>query len=390
MRAVAGKLADAESVAALKDLFNRVGAGDTRAEGVEGVGADCAPPTPRSNLVGVEDGPRASRGLGPAFGGPVLNVRLRRTNARPGHRASVGPHGDLTARWVSGRRRRDRRSPPGSTLPRAPGRRRAPLIIVGASLLRPPPRRAHETPARAVRRGVVKGDWSGFNVLRPGGAVKRSTSGSCPPRAPPLRMQRRRWCSLAQRRSTRRRRRSWCTSITAALGFGGANVVPGGVRGGHLRQLPRPRAAPPAVLTQQAQEDWKMRALSEVCGAALPTMTSRACWRDWRRMRRRAVAASTGALAQRRDVRARLQAGRGGGRRRRSRRPSRLHDGCHLARPRRWPRRQGESRRGVVVVVVVLNEPGSNGGHLVFDSVFPVGRGGHGADRHTPPVTAGL
>ena len=40
MRAVAGKLADAESIVALKDLFNRVGAGDTRAEGVEGVGAD--------------------------------------------------------------------------------------------------------------------------------------------------------------------------------------------------------------------------------------------------------------------------------------------------------------------------------------------------------------
>ena len=40
MRAVAGKLCDAESVVALKDLFNRVGAGDTVAEGVEGVSAD--------------------------------------------------------------------------------------------------------------------------------------------------------------------------------------------------------------------------------------------------------------------------------------------------------------------------------------------------------------
>ena len=36
MRAVAGKLADAESIVALKDLFNRAGAGDTVAEGVEG------------------------------------------------------------------------------------------------------------------------------------------------------------------------------------------------------------------------------------------------------------------------------------------------------------------------------------------------------------------
>ena len=36
MKAIAGKLSDAESVVALKDLFNRMGAGNTVVEGMEG------------------------------------------------------------------------------------------------------------------------------------------------------------------------------------------------------------------------------------------------------------------------------------------------------------------------------------------------------------------
>ena len=62
MKAVAGKLCDAESIVALKDLFNRVGAGNTVA-GVSGVGADARSSYLfNSNIVGVEDRPRPPRG----------------------------------------------------------------------------------------------------------------------------------------------------------------------------------------------------------------------------------------------------------------------------------------------------------------------------------------
>ena len=42
MRAIAGKLADAESMVALKDLFNRMGAGDLRVGGCVCAGLACA------------------------------------------------------------------------------------------------------------------------------------------------------------------------------------------------------------------------------------------------------------------------------------------------------------------------------------------------------------
>ena len=97
---------------ALKDLFNRVGAGDTRAEGVEGVGADSrAAYLFNSNLVGVEDADLVLLvGSDPRLEAPVLNARLRRANAAGRtHVASVGPHGDLTPGGVTGSsRRRDR------------------------------------------------------------------------------------------------------------------------------------------------------------------------------------------------------------------------------------------------------------------------------------------
>ena len=99
MKAVAGKLCDAESIVALKDLFNRVGAGNTVAEGVEGVGADARSSYLfNSNIVGVEDADLVLLvGTDPRIEAPVLNARLRRANVAGGtHVASIGPHGDLT------------------------------------------------------------------------------------------------------------------------------------------------------------------------------------------------------------------------------------------------------------------------------------------------------
>ena len=80
MKAVAGKLTDAESAIALKDLFNRLGAGNLAAEGVEGVSADARSSYLfNSNIVGVEDADLVLLvGSDPRVEAPVLNARLRR------------------------------------------------------------------------------------------------------------------------------------------------------------------------------------------------------------------------------------------------------------------------------------------------------------------------
>ena len=99
MKAIAGKLADAESIVALKDMFNRVGCGNTRAESVEGVSADSRSSYLfNSNIVGVEDADVILLiGSDPRSEAPVLNARLRRANVAGGTRvASVGPTRDLT------------------------------------------------------------------------------------------------------------------------------------------------------------------------------------------------------------------------------------------------------------------------------------------------------
>ena len=375
MRAVAGKLADAESIVALKDLFNRVGAGDTRAEGVEGVGADSrAAYLFNSNLVGVEDADLVLLvGSDPRLEAPVLNARLRRANVAGGtHVASVGPHGDLTYPVES----------VGSSAAaiealasgKHPFRARLdaaerPLIIVGASLLRRPDRDALMKHLHALcdASGVVKGDWNGFNVLHDaGGTVAALDLGFVPS------------TSAAASKSS-------APSLVYSLGAeafdappsafvvyqghhgdaGAARadvVLPGAAYtekpGTYVNTEGRAQRAMPAVAPHgQAQEDWKiLRALSEVCGAALPyddlagvrARLAEVAPHPRARRRRRA-----GALAQRRDVRARLQAGREGGGRRHAARVVRrelLHDGCHLARVRDDGQGdQGESRRDVVV-----------------------------------------
>jgi NADH dehydrogenase (ubiquinone) Fe-S protein 1 len=289
MRAVAGKLADAESIVALKDLFNRVGAGDTRAEGVEGVGADSrAAYLFNSNLVGVEDADLVLLvGSDPRLEAPVLNARLRRANVAGGtHVASVGPHGDLTYPVES----------IGSSAAaiealasgKHPFRARLdaaerPLIIVGASLLRRPDRDALMKHLHALcdASGVVKGDWNGFNVLHDaGGTVAALDLGFVPS------------TSAAASKSS-------APSLVYSLGAeafdappsafvvyqghhgdaGAARadvVLPGAAYtekpGTYVNTEGRAQRAMPAVAPHgQAQEDWKiLRALSEVCGAALP------------------------------------------------------------------------------------------------------------------------
>ena len=88
-------------------MMNGIGAGNTVAEGMDGVAADARSSYLfNSNIVGVEDADVVLLiGSDPRVEAPVLNARLRRANVAGGtHVASIGPHGDLTypvERWAS-------------------------------------------------------------------------------------------------------------------------------------------------------------------------------------------------------------------------------------------------------------------------------------------------
>ena len=179
MQAIAGKLCDAESVVALKDLFNKMNAGNTVAEGMGGVGADSRSSYLfNSNIVGVEDADLVLLlGSDPRIEAPVLNARLRRANVAGGtHVASVGPHSDLTfpveSIGDSARVIEELASGKHPFVEKLKAAER-PLIIVGASLLRRPDRDGLMKQIHAVcdATGVVAGDWNGFNVLHDSGGT---------------------------------------------------------------------------------------------------------------------------------------------------------------------------------------------------------------------------
>jgi NADH dehydrogenase (ubiquinone) Fe-S protein 1 len=288
MKAVAGKLTDAESAIALKDLFNRLGAGNLAAEGVEGVSADARSSYLfNSNIVGVEDADLVLLvGSDPRVEAPVLNARLRRACVAGGTAvASVGPHGDLTYPVEAlGGSARTIEEICGGKHPFAAKLKAAerPLIIVGASLLRRPDREGlmKQLHALADASGVVTADWNGFNVLHDaGGTVAAldigfvpSTSAAANPTAPEL------VYSLGAE--------DFDAPDGAFVVYQGHHgdrgaaaadvVLPGAAYtekpATYVNTEGRAQRAMPALAPHgRAREDWKIvRALSEVCGAALP------------------------------------------------------------------------------------------------------------------------
>jgi NADH dehydrogenase (ubiquinone) Fe-S protein 1 len=288
MKAVAGKLTDAESAIALKDLFNRLGAGNLAAEGVEGVSADARSSYLfNSNIVGVEDADLVLLvGSDPRVEAPVLNARLRRACVAGGTAvASVGPHGDLTYPVEAlGGSARTIEEICGGKHPFAAKLKAAerPLIIVGASLLRRPDREGlmKQLHALADASGVVTADWNGFNVLHDaGGTVAAldigfvpSTSAAANPTAPEL------VYSLgAEDFDAPEGAFVVYQGHHGDRGAAAADVVlPGAAYtekpATYVNTEGRAQRAMPALAPHgRAREDWKIvRALSEVCGAALP------------------------------------------------------------------------------------------------------------------------
>ena len=179
MRAVAGKLCDAESMISLKDMMNKLGASHLTPEGMANTSADVRSSYLfNSNLVGVEDADYVLLiGTNPRTEAPVLNVRLRRAVIAGGATvASVGPNADLS--YPS-----EHLGDTTATVDEiASGKHAAceaikaaqnPMVIVGSELLRRPDAKVllKKIHAMCDDLGVVKGDWNGFNVLHDAGGT---------------------------------------------------------------------------------------------------------------------------------------------------------------------------------------------------------------------------
>ena len=335
IKAIAGKLSDAESIVALKDLMNGIGAGNTVAEGMEGVGADARSSYLfNSNIVGVEDADVVLLiGSDPRVEAPVLNARLRRANVAGGtHVASIGPHGDLTypveklgesasavEALAAGKH------PFAATLKEA----KNPLVIVGAGLLR---RGDRDALLKQIHKmcddvGVVDPatGWNGFNVLHDaGGTVAALDLGFVPSTAaasdPDVASAPELVFSLAAE--------DFDAPANAFVVYQGHHgdegaakasvVLPGAAYtekyGTYVNTEGRAQRAMPAVAPQgQAREDWKiLRALSECVGAPLPHVYPRRRARalgEHRSALRQDGRGGARAVAQRRHVRARGRQG---------------------------------------------------------------------------------
>jgi NADH dehydrogenase (ubiquinone) Fe-S protein 1 len=179
MRAVAGKLSDAESMIALKDMMNKLGASHLTPEGMENTSADVRSSYLfNSNLVGVEDADFVLLiGTNPRTEAPVLNVRLRRAVVAGGVTvASVGPKADLSypSKHLGDTTATLEEVTSGKhAICEAMKSAKNPMVIVGSELLRRPDSKVllKKIHAMCDENGVVKGDWNGFNVLHDAGGT---------------------------------------------------------------------------------------------------------------------------------------------------------------------------------------------------------------------------
>jgi len=173
VKAIAGKLADAEGIMALKDLLNKLGSGNHASEGFPTLDADIRTSyLMNSRIAGVEETDAVLLvGSNPRLEAPVLNSRLRRAHISGGAVvANVGSPLDLTfpvnelgpgakelAQLASGTH------PFCETLKGATN----PMLIVGAGVLARADSDAllKQLHATAEKCGVVKDGWNGYNVL---------------------------------------------------------------------------------------------------------------------------------------------------------------------------------------------------------------------------------
>jgi len=173
IRAISGKLADAESMVALKDLMNRLGAGDLRHEsGYDDMDADLRGSYIfNSTLSGVDDADAILLiGTNPRVEGPVLNARLRAQAMYGVPVGVIGSKVDLTYPYDhlgDSVGTLDAVFKSGSAWLKTLSEASNPVIIVGAGVLRRSDRDAVVAKIHklANKAGVIKEGWSGLNIL---------------------------------------------------------------------------------------------------------------------------------------------------------------------------------------------------------------------------------
>lgn len=167
--AIAGELADAESMVALRDLFATLGSRNLdfrqRGEAISAARRDHY--LFNSSVAGIEEADAILLiGSNPRHEAPVLNARIRKAYLAGVPIAAIGVPSDLTyaVEWLGD-------TP--SAIGRAGvedgvlGRAKRPMIIVGQGALRRPDGAAVLAAAWALaeRVGALSPDWHGFNML---------------------------------------------------------------------------------------------------------------------------------------------------------------------------------------------------------------------------------
>ncbi|EFJ45606.1 NADH:ubiquinone oxidoreductase 76 kDa subunit [Volvox carteri f. nagariensis] len=173
IKAVAGKLADAESMVALMDLMRRLGVGNLVHEGgFADMPSDVRSTyTANTTVAGIEQADMILLvGTNPRWESPVFNARIRKTFLDGAQVGLLGAPVDLTYKYEHVG------SDPAALAALAAGQhpflerlKKAvrPAVIVGPGVLRRPDREAvmkavHDLCSKA---GVVKDNWNGFNVI---------------------------------------------------------------------------------------------------------------------------------------------------------------------------------------------------------------------------------
>lgn len=173
IRAISGKLADAESMVALKDLMNRLGSGDLRHEsGYDDMDADLRGSYIFNSSLGGVDNADAILlvGTNPRVEGPVLNARIRAQAMYGVPVGVVGSKVDLTYPYDhvgDSVDALDAVVKSGSAWLKTLREASNPMIIVGSGVLRRSDRDAVLAKIHKIanKAGVMKDGWSGLNIL---------------------------------------------------------------------------------------------------------------------------------------------------------------------------------------------------------------------------------
>jgi len=289
LKAIAGKLADAEGLMAMKDMLNKLGSGNHQCEGFSTLDADIRSSyMMNSTIFGVEDTDAVLLvGSNPRLEAPVLNSRLRRAHISGGAAvANVGAPLDLTFPVEElGMGAKELDALEAGTHPFAKTLKAAtnPMIVVGAGVVAREDRDVllKKIHSIADKCGVVKEGWNGFNLLHDSaGRVAGLDLGFLPSAAASKATAKVVFLLNADDFDEKEIPTGAFVVYLGSHGDKGANmadvILPSAAytekTGTYVNTEGRAQQTNAAVFPPgKARPDWMiLRALSEVCGAALP------------------------------------------------------------------------------------------------------------------------